>query len=139
MTGLSVAVVARIELKGRGTDVELDSVRDALKAVLGSVVTGADPKTAKTGKTTVPTKAPPITGYVGDGAVRVTEWNGVERGDIVQLKGEKGNFRFLYLHRDNHQEYVEVSGPLSSYRGQLRGRQLRSVKPERVIARKRRR
>jgi hypothetical protein len=133
MTGMSVAVVARIELRGRGTKEELNGYRDALKVALGEVVTGDGSATAVEPAVT---KSPAVTGFLEKrGAVRVTEWEGLRRGDRVKLQGEKGTFMFLFHHRDDHQEYVEVSGPVAQVRGQLRGRQLRSVRPERIIKR----
>lgn len=135
MTNISVAKIARIELKGTGTDAELDSYRDALKIALGEVVenSGSEPKKP------IPTSSPPLTGFVGNGAVRLTEWNGIRNGDIVKISGEDGNFKFLFFHQDDHQSYVEVSGPLVRYRDSLRGTRLRSIRPERIKTSGRRR
>lgn len=126
--GISVAKIARVELKGTGTDEEIKAIRDALKIALGEVLVGGDPEPAEP----APTQSPAITGFIGD-AVRVTEWNGLSRGDIVKIKGEDGNFRFLFYHQDDHQQYVEVSGPLVRYRDAVRGTRLRSIRPERII------
>jgi hypothetical protein len=140
MTGISVAKVARIELTGRGTDEELDLYRGALKGVLGDVLVGSDPTAHDgdgDGPATTPrtpaTSSPALTGIGSDGSVRTTEWNGLTRGDHVRVQGLDGQFKFLYHHVDDHQEYVELSGPLTRYRDQIVGRQQRSIRPERII------
>lgn len=132
MTGMSVAVVARVETKG-GTPVEVGKYRDALKIALGEVVAPNDEE-GQTAAVPVVTKSPAVTGFLErNNAIRLTDWEGLRRGDVVKLEGEKGTFRFLFYHEDDHQRYVEVSGPLVRYRDQTRGSQLRSVRPERII------
>lgn len=73
------------------------------------------------------------------GVIRVGEWNGIRRGDIVTVKGQSALWRFLYHHVDPHQEYVEVFGPLPGTKAPGDGRRRskraaasRSFSPERV-------
>lgn len=136
MTGISEAKIARMEIKGTGTEEELGAYRSALLGALGTAVGATDqpiPQPARARK--VETKSPAITGHLGDGSVRTTHWNGLERGDVVELRGEgRKQFRFLYHHKypDERGEYVEVSGPLVRYNGAVRGTQCRSVSPDRI-------
>lgn len=44
--------------------------------------------------------------------VRSAEWNGIRRLDEVRVAGESGRFRFLFHHKDDNQEYVQVFGPV---------------------------
>jgi transcriptional regulator with XRE-family HTH domain len=136
LTEISVAKIARIENTGRGTPEELNAYRSALKIALGEVVSDDDQETTTVNPAV--TQSPAVTGFLGGGVVRLTEWNGLRRGDVIALVGEKGRFKFLFYHEDDHQCYVEVSGPLTSYRGHVTGRQLRSVRPDKVIIQRRR-
>lgn len=137
MTGISVAKVARIELKGTGTEEELSAYRKALLNALGDAV-GAQParpeSPAKTKK--LESRSPNVSGHFDDGSVRVTHWNGLERGDLVQLVGDKSGkrYKFLFHHTypDERGEYVEVSGPVVRIHGEPHGTRLRSIKPERI-------
>jgi transcriptional regulator with XRE-family HTH domain len=74
-----------------------------------------------------------------NGVVRVGEWNGIRRGDIVTVAGMPALWRFLYHHVDPHQEYIEVFGPLPGTKAPGDGRKRskkasasRSFAPERV-------
>jgi hypothetical protein len=144
MTGLSVAVVARIEMRG-GTPQEVEGYRKALEIALGQVVESAgrdEPESEESKPAEGVTKSPAVTGFLGGkhNAVRTTEWNGLRRGDLVRVVGEKGQFRFMYHHRDDKQgEYVEVAGPMVRYRGQLLAEQERSLRVDRIIMPHRRR
>lgn len=142
MTGISVAKIARIELKGTGTDEELEAYRSALKVVLGDVLDSGDPgvhtgvgpdgsRVAPVAE--APTASPAITGLGSDGSIRTTEWNGLRRKDLVRVRGLDGQYMFLFYHKDDRQEYVEVSGPVVRYRGELRGTRIRDFVPERII------
>lgn len=139
LTGISEAKIARIELKGTGTQEELDAVRAALRNQLGVAVGATDapipnpPKKREPKVEPAPTNSPSLTGHLPDGARRYTEWNGLKRGDLFQIRGERGRFRFVYYHEDDHQRYVECSGPVTRYHDRTLGRQQRSVVPERVV------
>lgn len=138
MTGISVAKVARIEIKGTGTEEELSAYRSVLMGALGEALGASDdpiPPPPKKGKAKVETRSPSVSGHFSDGSVRTTHWMGLERGDTVELLGEgKKKFRFLYHHQypDDRGDYVEVSGPLVRYNGGIHGTQCRSVRPDRV-------
>lgn len=67
-----------------------------------------------------------------EGAVRSTEWNGLQYGDTVRIRGDQGRYTFRFHHKDDRQEYVELWGPTKSPG-------MRSILPERVILKKSRR
>ena len=46
-----------------------------------------------------------------DDWVRVTEWNGIVKGDAVKVRGERGNFTFLsHTTNGKGQSWVDVYG-----------------------------
>jgi transcriptional regulator with XRE-family HTH domain len=65
-----------------------------------------------------------------DGAVRLVEWNGIEYGDTVRVRGIPGSFKFIFHHTDERQEYVEVYGGANGHA------LMRAVSPDRIITRK---
>lgn len=73
---------------------------------------------------------------------RVASWNGLQRGDEVQVRGEGGRFTFLYHHADDHQEYVQLFGPIPGTVPRSRSPRApheRSVLPDRVVIRQKKR
>lgn len=64
---------------------------------------------------------------------KLTEWNGFKEGDRCRVAGERKPYRFLFYYVDSNQEYVEVSGPLMSFRGKTVGVRRRSLHPEKIL------
>ncbi len=132
--GLSVAVIARIELRGNATAGELDLIREALQIALGEVVMGEhsdDPVTAAGNPAVTP--SPVVTGFLPEGTVRVSAWEGLKHGDLVKVSGEKGRFKFLYHSVSPQDEHIGLSGPVVRREGRLIGERLRCIRPERII------
>ena len=133
-TGLTVAVIARIELRGNATEEELGLIRGALQIGLGEVVMGEhsdEPEAAAAIPAVTP--SPAVTGFLPEGTIRITSWEGLSRGDLVKVADEKGRFKFLYHQSGPKGEHVELSGPVSKRQGRLVGERLRSIRPERII------
>lgn len=133
-TGLSVAVIARIELRGNATEEELGLLRGALQIGLGEVVMGEhSDEPVPAAVTPAVTSSPAVTGFLPEGTIRVTAWEGLSRGDLVKVTGEKGRYKFLYYQQGSRGEHVEVSGPVVKRDGRIIGERLRSFRPERII------
>lgn len=92
---------------------------EALGRVMDSEVPDGEPEAAVT--------------VQGDGATRSYEWNGFRRGDACKVVGERGVFTFQYHHMDDHQEYVEVSGPRQMVQGRAIGWKQRSFATDRIV------
>lgn len=135
MTGFSVAVVARIEMRG-GTAAEVNKYREALMIALGQVVTSEPEEEPE-----VPpvTKSPAVTGFFNDryNSRTYTEWDGIKRGDLVRITNEQGQFKFMSYHIDDRGspdgEWIDVCGPVVRYRDQLRGTRIRSFAIDRLV------
>ena len=98
LSGLTISAIATIEMGKRPpTDRERRLITDVLLNTLEEELDAPKPVD--------------LTKDLPEGASRVGEWNGIRRGDPCKVRGEAGTFRFLYLHRDSTQEYIEVFGP----------------------------
>lgn len=120
-TGLTLHRIAVIEQGKRPPEAhEVEAIRQVLRSELTDVL-------VQTGEHEVI--------VIPEEEVRSGSWNGVQRGDEVKITGEKGRFRFLYHHRDDHQEYVQVFGPVAGSVPRARNPKAsheRSVRPDRV-------
>jgi transcriptional regulator with XRE-family HTH domain len=97
--GLTISAIATIEVGRRPpTDRERRLITEVLLNTLEETLDAPKPVSLIKG--------------LPEGTTRVGEWNGIRRGDPVKVRGIKGTFRFLYLHRDETQEYLEVFGPV---------------------------
>jgi transcriptional regulator with XRE-family HTH domain len=117
--GLTISAIATIEVGRRPpTERERRLITEVLLNTLEETLDAPQPVSLVKG--------------LPEGVTRIGEWNGIRRGDPVKVRGEKGTFRFLYLHQDPTQEYLEVFGPVFSSKKNPHAPARRSFLPERV-------
>jgi transcriptional regulator with XRE-family HTH domain len=119
-TGLTISRICRIE-KGQHipTPGESRLIEESLFHEFQLTLNQAPSTKVNLRKSTDPTR-------------RTATWGEVTRGDLVQVNGESGAFRFLYHHVDPNQEYIGVFGPVQGKRKNPHAPHLRSFTPERV-------
>lgn len=117
--GLTISRIAMIEMGKRvPTDVEIRMITSVLLNTLEETLDAPRPVD--------------LTKGLPEGVTRTGQWNGINRGDPVKVRGLKGTFRFIFHHVDPTQEYLEVFGPVFTASKNPHAPARRSFKPDRV-------